>query len=249
MRYFSTGEVAKKLGLSLRTLRYYDQIGLAVPTIKNDSGKRYYTQDDLLLLEKIILLKSTSMSLKDIQKVIHQVTIKKILTVHKEQLKIQLNQLQQSLQHTNTLLNILKLEGSLQWEQLLPLFSEEEHNGRQERKKVVLQHLFTEEEQAILAENLPKMEEDPDQLTQWINLVKRIELCLEEGKAPDSQAGQLIAEDLVLLSKKIFGDNKQLADKFWEARKSEATASDLNLYPVKQEVIEFLEKVLGVRDA
>lgn len=53
MTLFSTGEVSKKLNISLRTLRYYDQIGLVVPTIKKDNGKRYYSEEDMLLLEKI----------------------------------------------------------------------------------------------------------------------------------------------------------------------------------------------------
>lgn len=68
MTYFSTGEVSKKLNISLRTLRYYDEIDLVKPTLKENNGKRYYSTDDLLLLEKILLLKSASISLEDYQK-------------------------------------------------------------------------------------------------------------------------------------------------------------------------------------
>ena len=93
MDFFSTGEVSKKLNMSLRTLRYYDQIGLVVPTVRKDNGKRYYSNEDMLLLEKIALLKSTSMSLTDIQKVINQVSTNKVLLVHKEHLEMNMKNL------------------------------------------------------------------------------------------------------------------------------------------------------------
>lgn len=186
MTYFSTGEVSKKLNLSLRTLRYYDQIGLLEPALKEDNGKRYYTPENMLMLEKVILLKATSMSLEDIKKIISQITIQKTLTVHKAQLELEIKQLQQSLDYTNTLFNILKLEGDIHWDQLLPLLSEENKSLKQQRKKEVMEKLFTKEERAALAEQLPKMDKDIEQIEKWINLIKRIELCLEESKTPDS---------------------------------------------------------------
>ena len=244
MDFFSTGEVSKKLNMSLRTLRYYDQIGLVVPTVRKDNGKRYYSNEDMLLLEKIALLKSTSMSLTDIQKVINQVSTNKVLLVHKEHLEMNIQQLQQSIQHTNTLLSILKIEGNIRWDQLTPLLSEDDENSKQKSKQKLWAQLFSEEEQSFLSEQLPKMEDDQGQTVKWINIIKRIELCLEEGKAAHSQEGQLIAEDFLLLSNETFGENQQLADKFWGARKSKETSTALHLYPIKREVMEFIEEAI-----
>ncbi|MFB4213422.1 MerR family transcriptional regulator [Shouchella sp. JSM 1781072] len=243
MDYFSTGDVSKKLKLSLRTLRYYDQIGLVKPTRKELNGKRYYTPDDLLLLQKVLLLKATSMSLNDIHNVIRHVTIQKTLVVHKEQLEQTIQQLQQSLAYTHTLLNILKLEGEIQWDQLLPLLSEENQSLKQEIKKKAFETLFNDEEQEVLAE-LPKMGDDPNTMAKWINLIKRIDLCIEENKSPISREGQLIAHDTLLLSNETFKGNAELADKFWLARKSKETSADLNLYPVREEVVVFMEEAI-----
>ncbi|MBD8070728.1 MerR family transcriptional regulator [Bacillus sp. PS06] len=242
MTLFSTGEVSQKLNLSLRTLRYYDQIGLAVPSIKEESGKRYYSEEDMLLLEKIILLKSTSMSLKDIKNMINHVTIDKILSVHSKQLELHIEQLTQSLQHTTTLLNIFKLEGKLEWEQLLPLLSEDENRKNKEREKQFWNQLFTTEEQSIISENLPKME-DP-LIIKWINIIKRIELCIEKGHTPSSIEAHLIVVDVDLLTKESFGDNPELIEKFWTVRKSEEASAQLNLYPIKKEVLDFLEEAI-----
>ncbi|AST94157.1 MULTISPECIES: MerR family transcriptional regulator [Sutcliffiella] len=241
MTLFSTGEVSKKLNISLRTLRYYDQIGLVVPTIKKDNGKRYYSEEDMLLLEKIVLLKTTSMSLKDIKKIIHSITIEKILTVHKEQLEMNIERLTQSLYHTTTLLNILKLEGQLKWDHLLPLLPEEGNNNK-DRKQKLWNDLFSTEEQTILSGNLPKME-DP-LIIKWINIVKRVELCLQNGILPSSAEGQLIVVDVDILTKESFGDHPELIEKFWEARKSEETSAKLGLYPIHKEVLNFLEEAI-----
>lgn len=49
---FSVGELAKKAGVTVRTLQYYDKIGLLKSTI-NEGGRRMYTQDDILKLQQI----------------------------------------------------------------------------------------------------------------------------------------------------------------------------------------------------
>ncbi|MEI5908186.1 MerR family transcriptional regulator [Bacillus spongiae] len=244
MTHFSTGEVSKKLNMSLRTLRYYDQIGLVEPALKEENGKRYYSSENILLLEKVLLLKTTSMSLEDIKKIIRRITISETLAIHKEQLEIEITQLQQSMNYTNTLLNIIKLEGDIHWDQLLPLLSEEKQSLKQKRKKEIMEELFTEEEEATLAEQLPKMESNEDQTTKWINIIKRIEICIEEKKEPHSRDGQLIAEDTLLLSNETFKGNDELADKFWNARKSEEDSANMNLYPINKEILTFMEEAI-----
>lgn len=49
------GEVAERVGLSLRTIRYYDEVGLAPPSGRSDGGFRLYTDDDV---ERLRLVKS-----------------------------------------------------------------------------------------------------------------------------------------------------------------------------------------------
>lgn len=49
------GEVAERVGLSLRTIRYYEEVGLAPPSGRSDGGFRLYTDDDV---ERLRLVKS-----------------------------------------------------------------------------------------------------------------------------------------------------------------------------------------------
>ncbi|MBN6888701.1 DNA-binding transcriptional MerR regulator [Cytobacillus horneckiae] len=244
MTYYSTGEVSKKLNISVRTLRYYDQIKLVQPTYKNESGKRFYSSDDMLLLQKIQLLKSTSMSLEHIGKIVKLTSTEKTLNVHKKKLEIELNRLQQSLNHTNTLLNILKLEGKIEWEQLLPLLNEDLQHDKKQKKEALMEVLFSAEEQTVIETQLPKLESNHSLTTLWINIIERVSLCLENQTAPESREGQLIAFDIMILSKEMFSGNAELANKFWEVRKSQQASSELQLYPIDQPILEFVEKAI-----
>jgi DNA-binding transcriptional MerR regulator len=55
-RPMQIGELAERTGLSIRTLRHYDEIGLLVPSARSDGGFRLYTPDDesrLLLIRRM----------------------------------------------------------------------------------------------------------------------------------------------------------------------------------------------------
>ncbi|SHO48559.1 helix-turn-helix domain-containing protein [Desulfopila aestuarii] len=61
------GELAKRLNITTRTIRYYEEIGLMGPTERLGGGTRTYNHDDVLRLKFILKLKQLGISLKDIQ--------------------------------------------------------------------------------------------------------------------------------------------------------------------------------------
>lgn len=64
---WKTGELAQLAGLTIRTLRYYDQIGLFSPSGYSNSGHRLYTESDLTRLQQILSLKELGLSLDEIK--------------------------------------------------------------------------------------------------------------------------------------------------------------------------------------
>ena len=66
--YMTVGEVAKKIGITLRTLQYYDKEGLLPPSAESEGGRRLYTDKDLVTLHQIMSLKSLGFSLNDIKR-------------------------------------------------------------------------------------------------------------------------------------------------------------------------------------
>ena len=63
-------EVSKLSGVSIRTLQYYDKIGLLPPTEYTDAGYRLYDDKALETLQQILLFRELEFPLKDIKKII-----------------------------------------------------------------------------------------------------------------------------------------------------------------------------------
>ena len=64
-------EVSKLAGVSIRTLQYYDKIGLLHPTGYTDAGYRLYDDTDLERLQHILLFRELEFPLKDIRVILN----------------------------------------------------------------------------------------------------------------------------------------------------------------------------------
>jgi DNA-binding transcriptional MerR regulator len=68
---WSIQQVARLSGVTARTLRYYDEIGLLSPARLGAGGHRYYEQEQLLRLQQILLLRELDMDLATIATVVN----------------------------------------------------------------------------------------------------------------------------------------------------------------------------------
>lgn len=63
----TVGQVARRMGVTVRTLQYYDREGLLSPSATSEGGRRLYTDKDLVTLHQILSLKHLGFSLDDIK--------------------------------------------------------------------------------------------------------------------------------------------------------------------------------------
>lgn len=77
-------QLAEKTGVSTRTIRYYDQIGLLKPSRFNGSGYRMYGDEELNKLRTILFYRSLELGLKDIKAILEGSAFqnKAVLTRH-----------------------------------------------------------------------------------------------------------------------------------------------------------------------
>lgn len=66
----TVNEVSRLAGISVRTLQYYDKIGLLHPSGRSDAGYRLYEEKDLALLQQILLFRELEFPLKEIKEII-----------------------------------------------------------------------------------------------------------------------------------------------------------------------------------
>ena len=64
---YTIKQLADLAGVTTRTLRYYDQIGLLIPAETGNNGYRYYDRNSLLRLQQILFFRELDMPLKDIR--------------------------------------------------------------------------------------------------------------------------------------------------------------------------------------
>lgn len=64
------GELAERAGVTPRTIRYYESLGLLDPSERQGKGFRYYTEVELMRLQKINAFKDLGLSLEEIATVI-----------------------------------------------------------------------------------------------------------------------------------------------------------------------------------
>ena len=67
---WSIVEVARHAGVSSRTLRHYDDVGLVPPAYVGSNGYRYYEQEQLLRLQEVLLLRELGLSLEAIRRIL-----------------------------------------------------------------------------------------------------------------------------------------------------------------------------------
>lgn len=88
-------EVAELTGVSVRTLQYYDEIGVYKPTKVTEAGYRLYDDEALSTLQQILFFKELDFSLKDIKYIMGNKDLDKleIFKKQKELIKIKRNRL------------------------------------------------------------------------------------------------------------------------------------------------------------
>lgn len=64
------GQVAERIGLSLRTIRFYEENGLVVPTSRTEGGFRLYSEADVARFEVIKRMKPLGFSLEEMQELL-----------------------------------------------------------------------------------------------------------------------------------------------------------------------------------
>lgn len=65
--YMTTGELAKRMGVTVRTLQHYDREGLLAPSCISEGGRRLYMNKVVVKLHQILSLKHLGFSLSDIK--------------------------------------------------------------------------------------------------------------------------------------------------------------------------------------
>ncbi len=85
MSQYTTGELAKECGITVRTVQFYDQKGILVPSSLTEGGRRLYSEEDLKMMKIICFLRDMGLSLDTIGQLLKEEDPGSVISVLLEQ--------------------------------------------------------------------------------------------------------------------------------------------------------------------
>jgi MerR family transcriptional regulator, thiopeptide resistance regulator len=118
---FRIGEFSSKAGVTVRTVRYYDKLGLLKPSGYSEARQRLYTELDFARLQQILTLKLIGLSLDEIKQLLTTDVgeIQQLLARQKNVLEAQANQLASVIRTIDKAQQVMTASQSLDLDQLI----------------------------------------------------------------------------------------------------------------------------------
>jgi DNA-binding transcriptional MerR regulator len=191
--YMKVGELAKRAGVTVRTLQYYDKEGLLTPSAESDGGFRLYTDKEMVRLVQILMMKDLGFSLGEIKKRLTSMDtlsdVVDVLTEHATQIRRQIEHLAESLDEIEALkAEITKMETVDYKKFALILMNLKMKNNHY----WVVKH-FDEDEVAKFAERM-SMEEAEELIKISNSIFDKAGKFQKAGVLPESEEGQSLAK-------------------------------------------------------
>ncbi len=112
MSKYTTGEIAKLCGVTVRTVQYYDTRGILIPAELSEGGRRLYSEDDLERLKIICFLRDLGLPLNSISQILSEDDSGNVISLLLEQqekiLKKEIGERQEKLNKLESLSRALK---------------------------------------------------------------------------------------------------------------------------------------------
>ncbi len=237
--HWKVGEVTELAGLTIRTLRYYDQICLFSPSQYTESGHRLYTKADLERLQPILSLKQMGMSLEEIQLLLsnpEEQTVAEILQTQISRVKKEIEVQQKLVAELENALSAAHSNRTLSISELTKLMEALKMNKEKYFSKQQLDTMESRYENAD--KQLLKQAEQ-----EFNGLIKEIRLEKEKGASPSDKKVQDLAKkwnDIV----NAFSEDDRTFRKQAEHFHAENPGNELQ-YEIDGELYQFINKALN----
>jgi DNA-binding transcriptional MerR regulator/pimeloyl-ACP methyl ester carboxylesterase len=211
------GELARRTGLTVRTLHHYDAIGLLKPSLHTEAGYRLYTAGDIARLQQVLSLRQLGFALDEVRACLDRPGFSplEVIGLHLARLREQIESHRRLCERLEMLAACLRAAGEVSADEFLDAI------GEMTMLETLQEKYFTPEQlQAIKAgreqagpETLDRMQES------WAELIALIRTEMEQGTDPADPKVQALARRWQeLLTRSTGGDPgiKDAMKRLWE---------------------------------
>ncbi len=240
MDQMTVGMLAKQVNVSVRTLQYYDKMGLLKPSSISEGGRRLYDANDMAILHQIITLKNLGLSLDDIKSRLMPTNsnddIKKMLYKQAELIKEQILKASKVVESIEMIVSEIEGNNIIDWSKYSNMMKLIQENNE---SFWVTHYLENDVLESIVQVHEQYSEEELP--SDWlIKCMKRVKALIDLGHAPESNEAQDLAAEVWTIVDKYTHGHPEMLQKLYEF------FNDANQWPsqyaqMQKETHEFLE--------
>lgn len=238
---YTIKKLSQLAGVSSRTLRYYDEIGLLKPCRVSSTGYRIYGEKEVDLLQQILLYRSMDIKLEDIKEIIYNkdFDINKSLIEHRERLISRRKQLDLLIQTVEKTIDYNKGEIEMSNKEKFEGFKKQalEENERKYGKEIREKY----GEKTIEESNKKWLNMTEEDMKKMQNIEKEMFEALEEvikTKDLESEA-----------AKKVYEKHKEWLTFSWPTYSSEAHVGLAEMYVADERFAKYYNDAVGTKEA
>lgn len=234
-REYGIRELSELAGVSARTLRYYDEIGLLKPSYVNEAGYRFYGRAEVNLLQQILFYRERGFGLKKIQRILYQEHFDTLHALEEhllelEEQKVHMEALIRTVQQT-----ILSMKGEYEMsdKEKFEAFKERVIRENEERFGPEAREKYGDGEVDAVNRRLMNLTEE--EWERFQNLGAEIRQRLKEGVLAGIRPDSEEARRIVLLHKEWLGMT-------WKKYTEEAHRAIVNMYIADERFRDYYDR-------
>jgi DNA-binding transcriptional MerR regulator len=211
------GDLARRTGLTVRTLHHYDAIGLLKPSLHTEAGYRLYTAGDIARLQQVLSLRQLGFSLDEVRDCLDRPGFSPLEVIghHVARLREQIEWQRKLCERLETLASHLRAAGEVSADEFLRTIEE------MTMLEAMAEKYFTPEQMQVIKERreqagqeyLERMQEE------WAELIALLRTEMEKGTDPaDAKVQALLRRWQDLMNRSTGGDPeiKESMKRLWE---------------------------------
>jgi DNA-binding transcriptional MerR regulator len=232
-RFWKIGELTKAVGLTVRALHFYEEIGLLRPGFRSESGHRIYGENAVAQLQKILSLKQLGISMKEIKKLLGngKTSSLSVIQMHRRRIEDEKTRIIDLHQRLLKLETVLAHRGSVSIDELIKTM---------EVMSMYERYLSREQLEKI---NASRRKKGKDRASKFKTLVQLIRNKMEKNIAPTHTSVQRLANKWWELLHEVSGGDRGIEKALGKLFQKEQGFRDRFGFDPK--LTEYVEKMMG----
>jgi DNA-binding transcriptional MerR regulator len=234
---WKVGQIARRTGLSVRTLHYYDEIGLLAPSHHTTSGHRLYTAGDVARLQQIVSLRQLGFSLGAIRDCLDtpRFALRNVIGLHVARLREQIEAQRRLCDRLEAIARSLDAAEEVSVETFIRTI--EEMN--------MIEKYYTQEQLDELKERRQQVGEERirEVEAEWPALMAEVRAEMDAGTDPAEERVQALARRWMGLVEEFTGGNPEIAQSAKSMWQNESTIHGIDTRSMR-ELMAFIQKAL-----